>query len=88
MTIYDIIKVMGDTFIRVFGSNDNELFHFWSEEYFLPDLELPLTRLDIDSISDSKLKMVKDCDVTWMEMTDKGLDIYIKDNADNADKED
>ena len=34
MTIYDVIRVMDDTLITVFGSHDNELFRFWSLEYF------------------------------------------------------
>lgn len=79
MTIYDIINVMGDTLITVFGSHDNELFHFWSNEYFQPDLELPLIRLEIDSLTNQQLKMITDCKVRWMEITDKGLDIYIED---------
>lgn len=79
MTIYDVIRVMDDTFIRVFGSHDNELFHFWSNEYFQPDLELPLIRLEIDSLTNQQLKMITDCKVRWMEITDKGLDIYIED---------
>lgn len=69
MTIYDIIKVMGDTLITVFGSHDNELFHFWSNEYFELD----------DSLTNQQLKMITDCKVRWMEITDKGLDIYIED---------
>lgn len=82
MTIYDIINVMGDTLITVFGSHDNELFHFWSNEYFEPESwrELPLIRLEIDSLTTQQLKMITDCKVRWMEITDKGLDIYIEDD--------
>lgn len=69
MTIYDIIKVMGDTLIKVFGSHDNELFHFWSNEYFELD----------DSLTNQQLKMITDRKITWIERTDKGLDIYIED---------
>ena len=85
MTIYDIIKVMGDTLITVFGSHDNELFHFWNNEYFQPDLELPLIRLEIDNLTNQQLKMITDCKVTWLEMTDKGLDIYIEDDVENRE---
>lgn len=82
MTIYDIINVMGDTLITVFGSHDNELFHFWSNEYFEPESwrELPLIRLEIDSLTTQQLKMITDCKVRWVEITDKGLDIYIEDD--------
>lgn len=81
MTIYDVIRVMDDTFIRVFGSHDNELFSFWSLEYFEPESwrELPVTKMEIDSLTNLQLKMVTDCKVTWIERTDKGLDIYIED---------
>lgn len=79
MTIYDVIRVMDDTLITVFGSHDNELFHFWSNEYFQPDLELPVSRMEIDSLTNQQLKMITDCKVRWMEITDKGLDIYIED---------
>lgn len=80
MTIYDVIRVMDDTFIRVFGSHDNELFSFWSQEYFeLSNLELPLIRLEIDSLTNQQLKMITDRKITWIERTDKGLDIYIED---------
>lgn len=80
MTIYDVIRVMDDTFIRVFGSHDNELFHFWSSEYFeLPNLELPVTKMEIDSLPEHKRKMITDRKITWIERTDKGLDIYIED---------
>ena len=85
MNVYDIIKVMDDTFIRVFGSHDNELFHFWSQEYFLPDLELPVVKLEIDNLTSSQLKMITDCKVTWIERTDKGLDIYIEDEMENRE---
>lgn len=85
MTIYDIIKVMGDTLITVFGSHDNELFHFWSNEYFQPDLELPLIRLEIDNLTNQQLKMITDCKVTWLEMTNKGLDIYIEDEMESGE---
>ena len=81
MTIYDVIRVMDDTFIRVFGSHDNELFRFWSLEYFEPESwrELPVTRLEIDNLTNPQLKMITDCKITWIERTDKGLDIYIED---------
>ena len=81
MTIYDVIRVMDDTFIRVFGSHDNELFQFWSQEYFEPGSwrELPIIRLEIDSLTNQQLKMITDCKVRWMEITDKGLYIYIED---------
>lgn len=80
MTIYDVIRVMDDTFIRVFGSHDNELFSFWSSEYFeLPNLELPVTKMEIDSLTNLQLKMITDRKITWIERTDKGLDIYIED---------
>lgn len=80
MTIYDVIRVMDDTFIRVFGSHDNELFHFWSKEYFeLSNLELPVTKMEIDNLNNRQLKMITDRKITWIERTDKGLDIYIED---------
>lgn len=80
MTIYDVIRVMDDTFIRVFGSHDNELFHFWSSEYFeLSNLELPVIKMEIDNLKNKQLKMITDCKITWIERTDKGLDIYIED---------
>lgn len=80
MTIYDVIRVMDNTFIRVFGGHDNELFSFWSSEYFeLPNLELPVTKMEIDSLTNIQLKMITDCKITWIERTDKGLDIYIED---------
>lgn len=81
MTIYDVIRVMDDTFIRVFGSHDNELFHFWSDEYFQPESwrEILPIRMEIDSLTNQQLKMITDCKVRWMEITDKGLDIYIED---------
>lgn len=81
MTIYDVIRVMDDTFIRVFGSHDNELFHFWSSEYFEPESwrELPVTRLEIDSLPEHKCKIITDRKITWIERTDKGLIIYIED---------
>ena len=80
MTIYDVIRVMDDTFIRVFGSHDNELFRFWSLEYFeLSNLELPVTKMEIDNLKNKQLKMITDCKITWIERTDKGLDIYIED---------
>lgn len=75
---------MGDTLITVFGSHDNELFSFWSNEYFeLSNLELPLIRLEIDSLTNQQLKMITDCKVTWIERTDKGLDIYIEDEKED-----
>lgn len=73
MTIYDVIRVMDDTFIRVFGSHDNELFHFWS---CIPALEI---ELEIGSLPEYKRKMITDRKITWIERTDKGLDIYIED---------
>lgn len=80
MAIYDVIRVMDDTFIRVFGSHDNELFSFWSQEYFeLSNLELPVTKMEIDSLTNQQLKMITDRKITWIERTDKGLDIYIED---------
>lgn len=81
MTIYDVIRVMDDTFIRVFGSHDNELFHFWSQDYFEPESwrELPVIKMEIDSLPEHKRKMITDRKVTWIERTDKGLDIYIED---------
>lgn len=80
MTIYDVIRVMDDTFIRVFGSHDNELFRFWSLEYFeLSNLELPVIKMEIDNLKNKQLKMITDCKITWIERTDKGLDIYIED---------
>ena len=87
MTIYDVIRVMDDTLITVFGSHDNELFHFWSLEYFEPESwrELPLIRLEIDSLTNQQLKMITDCKVTWMEMTDKGLDITIENEEESRE---
>lgn len=80
MTIYDVIRVMDDTFIRVFGSHYNELFHFWSKEYFeLSNLELPVTKMEIDNLNNRQLKMITDRKITWIEKTDKGLIIYIED---------
>ena len=69
MTIYDVIRVMDDTFVRVFGSYDNELFSFWS---CIPALE-------IDSLPEHKRKIITDRKITWIERTDKGLVIYIED---------
>ena len=77
MTIYDVIRVMDDTFIRVFGSHDNELFHFWSSEYFEPESWREL--LVTNSLPEHKRKMITDRKITWIERTDKGLDIYIED---------
>ena len=77
MTIYDVIRVMDDTFIRVFGSHDNELFHFWSQEYFEPESWREL--LVTNSLPEHKRKMITDRKITWIERTDKGLDIYIED---------
>ena len=77
MTIYDVIRVMDDTFIRVFGSHDNELFHFWSQEYFEPESWREL--LVTDSLPEHKRKMITDRKITWIERTDKGLVIYIED---------
>ena len=87
MTIYDVIRVMDDTLITVFGSHDNELFRFWSLEYFEPESwrELPLIRLEIDSLTNQQLKMITDCKVTWMEMTDKGLDITIENEEESRE---
>lgn len=81
MTIYDVIRVMDDTFIRVFGSHDNELFSFWSLEYFEPESwrELLVTDCLTDSLPEHKRKMVADRKITWIERTDKGLVIYIED---------
>lgn len=81
MTIYDVIRVMDDTHIRVFGSHDNELFSFWSLEYFEPESwrELPVIKMEIDSLTNKQLKMITDRKITWIERTDKGLDIYIED---------
>ena len=85
MTIYDVIRVMDDTLITVFGSHDNELFRFWSLEYFEPESwrELPLIRLEIDSLTNQQLKMITDRKITWIERTDKGLDIYIEDEKED-----
>lgn len=77
MTIYDVIRVMDDTFIRVFGSHDNELFRFWSLEYFEPESWREL--LVTNSLPEHKRKMITDRKITWIERTDKGLDIYIED---------
>lgn len=77
MTIYDVIRVMDDTFIIVFGSHDNELFHFWSQEYFEPESWREL--LVTNSLPEHKRKMITDRKITWIERTDKGLDIYIED---------
>lgn len=77
MTIYDVIRVMDDTFIRVFGSHDNELFRFWSQEYFEPESWREL--LVTDSLPEHKRKMITDRKITWIERTDKGLIIYIED---------
>lgn len=77
MTIYDVIRVMDDTFIRVFGSHDNELFHFWSQEYFEPESWRKL--LVTNSLPEHKRKMITDRKITWIERTDKGLIIYIED---------
>ena len=77
MTIYDVIRVMDDTFIRVFGSHDNELFSFWSQEYFEPESWREL--LVTDSLPEHKRKMITVRKITWIERTDKGLDIYIED---------
>lgn len=68
---------MDDTFIRVFGSHDNELFHFWSQEYFEPESWREL--LVTNSLPEHKRKMITDRKVTWIERTDKGLIIYIED---------
>lgn len=85
MTIYDVIRVMDDIFITVFGSHDNELFHFWSQEYFEPESwrELLVTKMEIDSLTNLQLKMITDCKITWIERTDKGLDIYIEDEKED-----
>lgn len=77
MTIYDVIRVMDDTFIRVFGSHDNELFRFWSLEYFEPGSWREL--LVTNSLPEHKRKMITDRKITWIERTDKGLIIYIED---------
>lgn len=77
MTIYDVIRVMDDTFIRVFGSHDNELFRFWSLEYFEPESWREL--LVTNSLPEYKRKMITDRKITWIERTDKGLIIYIED---------
>lgn len=77
MTIYDVIRVMDDTFIRVFGSHDNELFQFWSQEYFEPESWRKL--LVTNSLPEHKRKMITDRKITWIERTDKGLIIYIED---------
>lgn len=77
MTIYDVIRVMDDTFIRVFGSHDNELFRFWSLEYFEPESWREL--LVTNSLPEHKRKMITDRKITWIERTDKGLIIYIED---------
>lgn len=77
MTIYDVIRVMDDTFIRVFGIHDNELFRFWSQEYFEPESWREL--LVTNSLPEHKRKMITDRKITWIERTDKGLIIYIED---------
>ena len=77
MTIYDVIRVMDDTFITVFGSHDNELFSFWSLEYFEPESWREL--LVTNSLPEHKRKMITDRKIAWIERTDKGLDIYIED---------
>lgn len=77
MTIYDVIRVMDDTFITVFGSYDNELFSFWSLEYFEPESWREL--LVTDSLPEHKRKIITDRKITWIERTDKGLIIYIED---------
>lgn len=71
MTIYDVIRVMDDTFIRVFGIHDNELFSFWSQDYF--------GLSNLSNLTNPQLKMITDRKITWIERTDKGLIIYIED---------
>lgn len=35
--------------------------------------------MEIDNLKNKQLKMITDCKITWIERTDKGLDIYIED---------
>lgn len=87
MTIYDIIKVMGDTLITVYNDHDSELFHFWSDEYFQPESwrEILPIRMEIDNLTNKQLKMITDCKITWIERTDKGLDITIENEEESRE---